>query len=121
MKDFKLNTESDIETSSYDILLVDGVAEIEQRVRTRLKTIIGEWEYDKRMGLPFVGTGGVFDSSTPLVFRKAMVRKYIADTRGIKFLSSFDATIGEPGNTLVVSYAAICYDNNEIVFSGEIT
>jgi hypothetical protein len=117
MKDFKLNTSSDMVTTSKDFEIAEGVEEIAQRLRTRLKTSLGEWTFDRRLGLPRVGTGSIFDTGTPMIRRLAMLKKYIADTRGIKLVKKFDAIVDDETRTLSVAFEAVCYDDQTLTIN----
>lgn len=53
--DLKLDTNWDLELTAdgSDLLLVDGVDAIAQDLTTRLRTFLGEWFLDKRVGMPY--------------------------------------------------------------------
>jgi len=76
-----------------DLVLISGKEEIAQRLKSRFATFYTSWRYDRRLGFPTVGAGGMFDNGTPLTFRLAMCRKYITDTKGILGISQFDAVV----------------------------
>jgi hypothetical protein len=88
--DFKIDDDGNLIKQNGDLVLVSGKDEIAQRLTSRFKTFYTEWQYDRRLGFPTVGAGGMFDNGTPLVFRLAMLRKYVLDTDGIMAISQFD-------------------------------
>lgn len=118
MTDFKLQSNfEDLANNGSDFLSVSGAEEVAQRIRVRLKSLYTEWEYDRRLGLPRVGKGSIFDSSVSKVIRLAMLRKYIADTEGVSSVLRFDATIDEDEHRLYVAYEVkTIYGNTEGTF-----
>lgn len=53
MKDFKLTDDGDLDVSELGLHLVDGAPRVAQQVRTRLRTFLGEWEFDLDAGVPW--------------------------------------------------------------------
>jgi hypothetical protein len=104
--DFKIDDNGDLVKRNGDLVLVSGKEEIAQRLKSRFKTFYREWVYDTRRGFPTVGKGGMFDSSTPLIFRLAMLRKYILDTAGIISVTTFDPTVDQVAKVLSVAVTA---------------
>jgi len=91
--DFKIDDDGNLVKQNGDLVLVSGKEEIAQRLTSRFKTFYTEWTYDRRLGFPTVGKGGMFDNGTPLVLRLAMLRKYVLDTKGITAISQFDPIV----------------------------
>lgn len=91
--DLKIDENGDVVTENGDVVLVSGKEEIAQRIKSRFRTAFREWQYDKRLGFPTVGKGGMYDNGTPLFVRLAMLRKYIKDTKGVTAISAFDVVV----------------------------
>ncbi len=53
MKDLKLDPTGDLLISGFDLVLVDGRDQVGQRLKTRLKTFLGEWFLDIDRGVPY--------------------------------------------------------------------
>lgn len=53
MKDLLLTAAGDLDCSALGVQLVGGAARVAQQVRTRLRTFLGEWEFDLDAGVPW--------------------------------------------------------------------
>lgn len=53
MKSFKLTPDGDIDLTNGRTSFVDGAAYVEQKIRTRLLFLRGEWALDTRLGMPW--------------------------------------------------------------------
>lgn len=53
MKDLKLNADGDLAIIGFDLALVEGRDQVAQRLKTRLKTFLGEWFLDVTRGVPY--------------------------------------------------------------------
>lgn len=51
--DLKLTAAGDLDCSLPGLQLVDGVARVAQQVRTALRVLLGEWEFDLDAGVPW--------------------------------------------------------------------
>ena len=54
MTDLKLTANGDLDCSNLGVTLVDGSARVAQQIQTRLRTWLGEWEFDLDAGVPWV-------------------------------------------------------------------
>ena len=120
MIDFKLTNAMDLDDNGKDFIAVGGAEEIVQRIRTRLLTSFGEWEFDRRLGFQYVGSGGMFDTSVPKTIRIAMIRKYIADTEGVEVVYKFDVVIDDENRAINVAFEAKTTEGI-VTFNEEIT
>jgi hypothetical protein len=119
MIDFKLGDTMDMLIGKSDIKTVEGVEAIAQKIKMRIYTVYKEYKYDRRMGLPRQGEGGMFDSSTPLAVRLAMIRRYIYDTPGVLSINAFDALIDDENKGVRIAYevntsGGVVSDNLEV-------
>ncbi len=53
MFDLLLTADGDLDCSEHGLHLVGGAARVAQQVRTRLRTFLGEWEFDLDAGVPW--------------------------------------------------------------------
>lgn len=67
MKDLKLTQDGDLAIDTFDLALVDGRAQVAQRMKTRLKTFLGEWYLNTDRGVPYFEDVFVKDPDTELV------------------------------------------------------
>lgn len=54
MYDLKMTADGDLDCSRLDFQLVAGPERVAQQVRTRLRTFLGEWEFDLDAGTPWL-------------------------------------------------------------------
>ena len=104
--DFKIDSDGNLVMKNGDLVLVSGVDEIAQRLHSRFRTAYNEWKFDRRIGFPTAGKGGMFDNTTPLIFRLAMLRKYVLDTAGMVSISQFDPIVDPESKGLRVAITA---------------
>ncbi len=67
MKDLKLTQDGDLAIELFDLALVDGREQVAQRMKTRLKTFLGEWFLDTTVGVPYFEDILVKNPDTELV------------------------------------------------------
>ncbi len=54
MKDLALTKDGDLEIETFDLQIVEGRDQVAQRLKTRLKTWLGEWFLDTDWGVPYL-------------------------------------------------------------------
>lgn len=60
---------------------IDGLEEVTQRVRVRLRTLAGEWPYNTALGVPYLDE--FFGKGRDPAHLAAIFRRHILATRGI--------------------------------------
>ena len=103
MTDIQLNRRThDLEFNGYDLILVDEVDLIRQRIKQRLLTIQGEWFLNTDIGLPWfdqiLGKGGDQEQINALLIQQ------IAETEGVDALIEFDLTINRSTRVAVCNF-----------------
>jgi hypothetical protein len=93
LKDLGLTDDGDLACSELGVTLVDGAARVAQQVRTRLRTWLGEWEFDLDAGVPWLqrilAIKGVNLADVDNVLRDEILD--VADVSGIlEFSMTFD-------------------------------
>lgn len=85
MYDLKLTEDGDLDCSEHGIHLIDGAPRVAQQVRTRLRTFMGEWEFDLDAGVPWfqriLAIKGVNLNDVEAVLRQHILD--VADVLGI--------------------------------------
>jgi hypothetical protein len=104
----------DLATGDTDLLLVDGRDAIGQHLAQRLKTFLGEWFLDLRIGVPYFQQVMV-KNPDPLVL-DSVFKSEIINTPGVTELLSFDLKIDAGSRLLQLSFSAAT-DDGVITFS----
>lgn len=110
MADLKLTTGHDIEISNGDIVLVSGVAAIAQDCDVRLKTFLGEWFLDTRIGVPYFEK--ILGAKPRLVALKGIFRDAIMSTPGIESITDFLIDYSGATRQLSISFVAETVDGS---------
>ena len=107
----------DLSLSATDLELVTGVDAIAQHLAQRLKTFLGEWFLDRRIGVPYLQQVLV-KNPDPVVLDSAL-KAEIIDTPGIIELAAFSLTMDGPNRKLQLSFIANSQEG-PIVFENEV-
>lgn len=106
----------DIELENGELPLVSGSEEYAQFLKQKLRTFLGEWFFDIRLGLPYSQQIFVKRLNVPTV--EAIFRNEIITTPGVIELQEFDMTLDAATRTLTVSFRALTTEG-EVVFDNE--
>lgn len=89
MSSIKLSKENnDLLFESGNLILIEKSEEVEQLVRTNLRTFFQEWFLDTRIGIPYIEE---FFVKTPNIGRiDAILKNVILNTPGVEQLVSFE-------------------------------
>lgn len=98
------DTSWDLSMGDTDLQLVDGPDAILQHLKQRLKTFLGEWFLDQRIGVPYFQQVFV-KHPDPLVLDSAF-KAEIINTPGITELLSFALSLDSASRGLHLSFAA---------------
>lgn len=102
MKDLAVNVDTgDILISAGDMQLVDNLDAVEQRIRTRLRFLAGEWFLDTRVGVPYFDDILVKNPNFPDV--ENILKVEILETEGVEELLSFDSSFDNAARFLSVT------------------
>jgi hypothetical protein len=105
--DLKLTTLDDIDFSTDDAVLLDGIQAIAQHVKIRLRFFLTEWFLDQRVGVPYYRSILVKNANENII--REILRKVIVQTPGIASLESFTFTFSDTERKerkLLVSFLA---------------
>lgn len=109
----------DIDISTGDLVLIDGIQAIGQDILIRLRTFLGEWFLDQRVGLPWFQQILVKtpDSSTV----RAILVQAITTTKGVDRLDDLRLDFDSADRSLSVFFvAAITGSTEPLVFDEEL-
>lgn len=118
MADIKLDpVAGDIDLSSGDLQIVDGVEAVAQHLRIRLRTWLGTWFLDRRIGVPYFQRllGKVSDTN---VVRR-ILQQVVARTPGVTDVQGFNTDYDGATRGLSVSFTATA-SGEELEFTDEL-
>lgn len=118
MADLKLSTlTGDIAIENDDLVIIDGVDDIAQHIKIRLRFFRGEWTLDLRVGIPYFER--ILVKNPDLVAIRAIFREAILETPGIVALLDFDLAVDSGKRTLTVRFTASTDISETLVFNEE--
>jgi len=107
----------DLSTDATDLLLVDQADAIRQHLAQRLKTFMGEWFLDLRVGIPYLQQ--VMVKSPDPVVLDSVFKAEIINTPGIVELLEFDLAIDAGTRELQLAFKAVA-DTGAIITFNEV-
>lgn len=96
MSQLSMTDDGDIYIEANKFKLVDGKAEIRQRLIQNLSTFFQEWFLDTQLGVPYHSV--VFEKGTPTSVIEAIFKDEITKVQGVTNLTRFDPLDFEAGN-----------------------
>lgn len=113
MSDIRLDSDGDIFLNVDDLELTTGIDAIVQHLQQRLRTFLGEWFLDLRIGVAYFQQILVKNPNPAVV--DSILKKEIINTPGILQLTYFDLDIGSD-RSMTLSFRALTKEG-EINFS----
>jgi len=114
MSDIRLSTQGDIELVNGDLSLTQGADAIVQHLKQRLKTFLGEWFLDNRVGIPYFQQI-LIKNPDPLVL-DTIFKSVVLNTPGVQELIEFDIDLEVATRIMTLTFRARTIDG-EIDFS----
>lgn len=101
--DLLLNQKThDLVIDSFDLVLVDGLDLIRQRLKQRLLTVRGEWFLNEEIGLPWFAE--INAKGTPEGRIRALLIEEITETEGVLSLDRFELDYNARTRTMLVQF-----------------
>lgn len=101
MKDLLMTDDGDLDVSELGLHLVDGAQRVAQQVRTRLRTFLGEWEFDLDAGVPWyqriIGIKAVSLNDVD-----AVLKAQILDVADVEAILEFSMTFNSSARSLAI-------------------
>lgn len=118
MADLKLDTTSgDLAIENDDLVIINGVDDIAQHSKIRLRFFRGEWFLDLRVGIPYYEE--ILIKNPDLVAVRAIFREAILETPGVVDLLDFALTVNSATRTLNLRYTSSTDVDEVLVFDEE--
>ena len=106
---FKIDpTTGDLAVEAGRFVLIGGQESIAQHVGQRLRMFLGEWPFDTSLGFPY--RQSVFVKNPNLSSIKALVRKHILATPGVREVTSVELALDPLTRKATGTYSAITDD-----------
>ena len=118
MSDIKLDytgQTGDLDTTGHRLNLATGEEAIDQQLRIRLRTFLGEWFLNEEVGFPYYRE--VLIKSPNLDLIRSLFVQAITSTPGILTVDEISATINTSTRTLSVDFVATMDTGEELVYS----
>jgi len=113
MSDILLDSDGDVVVDVNDFVLSSGRGAIEQHLKQRLHTFLGEFFLDGRVGIPYFQQILVKNPSAVAI--NSIIKRAIINTPGILSLTSFSLELNS-SRELIVEFRALSTEG-EINFS----
>jgi len=115
-KVFKLDTNNDLDFSTGNIQVIDGVDSLAQRIQTRLNTFRGECFLDPSTGTPWISQ--VFTSSLPTTSAlNAAIVSSLSTVDGILEIVALDYTFDRRTRKLDISLQILSETNETLTIN----
>lgn len=115
MSDFELGPSGDWVVRNGQIPLLRGKDAIAQSLLTRLRTIKGEWQQDRRVGVPYYES--ILTDRFDEQVARSVFSKVITETPGIAQLVSLYFDADTVNRLLYISCEALTVDDETIVLT----
>ena len=79
--DLKLDLNGDLDVTDGDVTLLEGQDAIAQNIVTRLRTFLGEWFLDQRIGVPYFESILIKNADVRVI--ESILRRTITTTDGV--------------------------------------
>lgn len=113
LRELAIDSTGDLSLVNGDLVLSEGAEAVAQRAQVRLKTWLGEWRFDRRLGTPWLEAvlGKPIDES--LV--QALLANRIRQTQGVARIQSMRFRIDSTTQSMRVSGRIIADDGEDAV------
>lgn len=118
MSDLKLDSTGDLQITDGDLVLTTTTDRIDQYVRQRLQTFLGEFFLDTRVGVPYFEH--ILKKRIDPIVIDSILKKEIIETPGVTEITEFDLDLDSQTRTLTLNFRARTTDGTDIVFNEEL-
>jgi len=112
--DLKLNTSGDLDTTNNKFSVVDGYDAINQNLKVRFRTFLGEWFLDTSIGMPWFQEFLVKNPNKLIM--DARIRACILGTPGIIALQSINYDFNPSTRNMAISFVAKLQSGTNFTF-----
>lgn len=113
--DIKLDNNLDLELTNNSFTLLEGFDAVRQHIEIRLRTFLGEWYLDTRIGMPYFEEF-LIKNPNQLVMQ-ARLREAIEETPGVASVNSIDFELDSTARTLSVDITGALDGDTDFQFT----
>lgn len=114
MADLKLDLTGDLDVTNGEVTLTSGIDSIIQDVAVRLKTFLGEWFLDQRVGIPYFQNILIKNPNLPVI--QTIFQQAILETEGVLSITNFEFNFDTASRQLDISFEAKTDDLDTFIF-----
>ncbi len=114
MADFKLTASGDLDLSTNDIQIIDGIDAIRQELQIRYRFFLGEWFLNAEEGVPYIENILKKNPSDAQV--RNILTEVARTTPGVDQVQSFTADLDSATRRLTVTLDAGVVVDGQLVF-----
>lgn len=100
MKDFKIDTLHDLVIENGDLQFVSDGEEVAQNVKIRLYWILGEWFYNKGVGVPWFSK--IFKLDVSPIAKREFITQTILGTPGVRQIKKLEQSVSGRAGALAI-------------------
>ena len=87
-KTLKLDDSNDLDLVNGNFVIIEGTAAIDQNIKTRLQTFLGEWFLNTLIGVAW--SQAIFRKPFDALVSGAILKRVILGTKGVTKINKFD-------------------------------
>ena len=113
--DLKLTVDGDLDFSTNDLVLIDGLEAIKQELQIRYRFFLGEWFLNENEGVPYVRD--VLKKNANETQVRALLREVAITTPGVEKVNSLELDLDGATRVLSVTMDIGANIDGELVYS----
>lgn len=108
LRELALDTDGDLLIQNGQLVFLTGAAAVAQRIQTRLRSLLGDWVFDRNVGTPWLER--ILTGEPRLDIARGILAQRIRDSQGVSRLLSLDLSVDRATRVLTVDFRAVTTD-----------
>ena len=101
LRELAIGPDGDLRIENGNLVILEGAAALAQRIAVRLRTLQGEWVFDRTLGTPWLQSILVPNPRLDLI--RSILNKRIRDTEGVARVLTLSLSVDRAAGVLFVS------------------
>lgn len=114
MSDFLLDSSGDLDLSTNDLEISDGIDAIRQELQIRYRFFVGEWFLDRAEGVPYIEN--VLKKNANDAHVRMLLIDVAKSTPGVSEVRSYSASLDNSTRVLTVALEIGANIDNELIY-----